>query len=313
MNYKKITMSVFSFLLLIALTSCGKYMSNQMLQSGKSPVFESPTDYGLTYEDVSFKTKDGITLSGWLINGQSDKVIIQSHFGVQSSRSGFTQKGKGMTKNALWNDDIHFLNQAKYLVDAGYSVLMYDLRNHGNSEQGSTEWITWGKDERKDVVAAVEFITNHDEYKNASIGLLSICMGAASTTNAYGLEPELKANPNVKAMIAVQPLTYDYFIESMSVPNFMKKSGTKYSEEKRGVQLSGESFLPYVKDISVPTLVIQNENDPMTNKDMVNQFYNDLSVEKDMLWLDLEKKRGAAYDWLGKTPKPILTWFNKYL
>ena len=268
----------------------GKQISNLMIKPGKSPVFETPEKYNLQYEDVTFKAKDGVDLSGWLIKGKNDKVIIQSHFGVQCSRCGFTQKGKGMMKNALWTSDIHFLKQAKYLVDAGYSVLMYDLRNHGNSGVGSKPWVTWGVDERLDVLAAVDFISNHKDYIGASIGLLSICMGASSSTFAYGLEKKLASNPNVKTMIAVQPLTYDFFVKAFGLPDFLVKSGNKYSHGKRGVDLSGDSFLPYVKDISVPTLVIQNENDPMTNLDMVKKFYNDLNVEKEMIMLDIEKK-----------------------
>lgn len=105
----------------------GKAISDLMIKPGKSPVFETPEKYGLDYEDVTFKTKDGLTLSGWLIKGGTDKVIIQSHFGVQCS-CGFTQEGKGMMKNALWTSDIHFLDQAKYLAEADYSVLMFDIR-----------------------------------------------------------------------------------------------------------------------------------------------------------------------------------------
>ena len=135
-----------------------------MIEPGKSPVYETPDKYNLKYEDVTFKTSDGVTLSGWLIKGATDKVIIQSHFGLQCSRCGFTIEGKGMMERSLWASDIHFLNQAKYLVEAGYSVLMYDMRNHGNSEQKG--WITWGKDERKDTVAAIQFIEKHDDYKN---------------------------------------------------------------------------------------------------------------------------------------------------
>lgn len=30
----------------------------------KSPVFGNPTDYGMKYEDVSFKASDGVKLSG---------------------------------------------------------------------------------------------------------------------------------------------------------------------------------------------------------------------------------------------------------
>lgn len=291
----------------------GKAISNLMIQPGKSPVFETPDKYGLEYEDVTFKASDGVLLSGWLVKGGTNKVIIQSHFGVQCSRCGFTQEGKGMMKNTLWTSDIHFLKQAKYLVEAGYSVLMYDLRNHGNSGAGKTPWVTWGIEERKDVLAAVDFISSHEVYSNADIGLLSICMGGSSTTFAYGLEPVLKDNPKVKSMIIVQPLTYDYFVQAMELPGFLVNSGNKYNQEKRGVDLTGDSFLPYAKDISVPTLVIQNQNDPMTNMDMVKQFYNDLQTEKEILWLDLEKKRGAAYDWITRNPENILGWFNKYL
>lgn len=289
----------------------GKFVSDMMVKPGKSPVFETPAKYNLDYEDITFKASDGVTLSGWMIKGGADKVIIQSHFGVQCSRCGFTQEGKGMMKNVLWTSDIHFLDQAKYLVDAGYSVLMYDMRNHGNSEQNG--WVTWGLEERKDVVAAIKYVTNNPTYKDANIGLLSICMGQGASTFAFGMEEEMRNFKNLKTMISVQPLTYDYFVKAMGMPGFLINAGNKYNKNKRDISLDGDSFLPYVKDINVPTLVIQNSNDPMTNMGMVDQYYNDLKVEKEMLKVDLEKKRGAAYAWLGKNPEPIIGWFNKYL
>jgi hypothetical protein len=111
------------------------YVADMMIKPGKSPVFNSPKDFGLEYEDVTFKASDGVTLSGWLVKGGADKVIIQSHFGVQCSRSGYSPEVQGMIK--MWDSDIEFLNQAKYLVDASYSVLMYDFRNHGESGAGA--------------------------------------------------------------------------------------------------------------------------------------------------------------------------------
>ncbi len=291
----------------------GKFVSDLMIKPGKSPVFDDPKKYELEYEDVTFKAKDGVKLSGWLIKGGTDKVIIQSHFGVQCSRCGYTQEGKGMMKNALWTSDIHFLEQARYLVDAGYSVLMFDLRNHGISGTGTTPWVTWGVEERKDILAAVDFISSHKRYKEAEIGHLSICMGQSATTFAYGMDDDLQKNEKIKAMISVQPLTYDYFVEAMGLPGFVINAGNRYNKEKRNVDLTGDSFLTYVKDISVPTLIIQNTNDPMTNMKMVKQYYKDLTVEKEMMWLDLEKKRGAAYDWIGKNPKKIVGWFDGYM
>ena len=144
------------------------YVADLMVKPGKSPVFNNPKDFGLEYEDVSFVSSDGATLSGWLVKGSTDKVIIQSHFGVQCSRAGYSPEVQGMIK--MWDKDIEFLNQAKYLVDAGYTVLMYDFRNHGESGSGPRPWITWGPEESKDVIAAVDFISHHPDYKDSEIG-----------------------------------------------------------------------------------------------------------------------------------------------
>ena len=79
----------------------GKAISDLMIKPGKSPVFDSPENYGLDYENVSFKEK--IELYGWIIKGSNDKVIIQSHFGVQCSRCGYTVEGKNFISKSLWN------------------------------------------------------------------------------------------------------------------------------------------------------------------------------------------------------------------
>ena len=70
----------------------GRMVSNMMINPGRSPVFETPKDFGLEFEDVEFRASDGVTLRGWLIKSGMDKVIIQSHFGVQCSRVGYTPR-----------------------------------------------------------------------------------------------------------------------------------------------------------------------------------------------------------------------------
>ncbi|MEM9276068.1 MAG: alpha/beta hydrolase [Cyanobacteria bacterium P01_F01_bin.143] len=289
----------------------GSYVADMMIAPGKSPVFNNPQDFGLDYEDVTFKSSDGVKLSGWLIKGGTDKVIIQSHFGVQCSRAGYTPQGKGFAP--LWKTDISFLNQARYLVDAGYSVLMYDFRNHGNSGAGTNPYVTWGIDEAKDAIAAVDFITNHPEYHNCTIGLLSICMGQSATTMAYGRDDGLQNYENIKVLISVQPLTYEKFVAALGFPKFVINRANKVIEQKTGIDFNENNFMPNVKDIKVPTLVIQNKNDPWTNRELVNEYCDRLNVEKELLWLDLGKQRAAGYDWIGKNPDKILEWFGKYM
>ena len=290
----------------------GNAISNMMIKPGLSPVFEGPADHGLDYEDVTFETVDGATLRGWLIKGGQDKVVIQTHFGVQCSRAGYTPQGKGMIK--LWPRDISFLRQARALVDRGYSVLMYDMRNHGESEAGDCPWVSWGPKEAQDVIAAVKYVSERDDYASASIGLLSICMGAAATTYAYGTgAQELVGNPRIKALVAVQPLHYKEFVKAFGIPGFLSKSGTRRSEERLGFNLEERTFLPDAGAIDVPTLVIQNRNDPWTNIDFVQRYYDGLTVEKEMSWLELSKDRAAAYDWLGTEPGAMIDFFDGYM
>lgn len=287
------------------------YLSNAIVKGGVSPVFDNPSDYGLEYEDVTFTASDGVSLSGWLVKGGSDKVIIQSHYGVQSSRSGYTPEGKGIGK--MWQENISFLKHVKFLVSKGYSVLMYDFRNHGESQAGTCPWVTWGPEESKDVVAAVEYISSHPEYKDAQIGLLSICMGAASSTYAFGERNGLNRFPNIKAMVAIQPLRYPDFIAALGLNNFIGRSVTKLNNKRTGIEMDKVSFMPDVKKISVPTLLVQNSNDEYLNKESIEEYYSELAVKKDLMWLDLGKKRAAGYDYLTRNPEKILSWFDSFI
>lgn len=286
-----------------------KYLTNMMTSGDRSPVYDDPENYGLNYENVTFKALDGVELSGWLLEGGSEKIIIQSHFGLQCSRAGYTPEGKGLVK---LKKEIAFLRQAKHFVAQGYSVLMYDFRNHGNSGRGPNKYAAWGSAEAQDVIAAVDFISRYPKYQKSGIGLLSICMGASATTFAYGMDNGLGNYPKIKALIAVQPLRYLDFMKALKIPDFLTRRVNRYNIKRGGADLS-VSFFDHVDRITVPTLVIQNENDPWTNLDSVKEYYNLLGVEKEMLWLDLEKNREAAYDWLGISPQRLTAFFDKYL
>lgn len=296
----------------------GNMIANTFIKPFQSPVFDEPQNYDLDYDNVNFKAKDGVELSGWLIKGDTGKVIIQSHFGVQCSRSGYIPKGKGLMKG--YDKDIEFLRQAKYLNEAGYTVLMYDFRNHGSSGEGTLPFVSWGEEEAKDVIAAVDYIASHPDYQHASIGLLSICMGQGASITAFAMEEGLKQYPQIKTMISVQPMDYACFVNAMGLPGFLINGTDKAIKKKTGRDFNATSWRPHVKEVSVPTLVIQNKNDGYLDEDFVNGVYDDLQVEKDILWIDIPKKKGgafpnraAAYDWLGENPEPILGWFNKHL
>lgn len=296
----------------------GRMLAKNLVMAGDAaPLFDNPTNYGLQYEDVSFRASDGINVKGWLIKGDTDKVIIQSHFGLFCCRAGYSNDVKRLAKG--YDSDVKFLRQAKYLNDAGYTVLMYDFRNHGESDEALGGYATYGLEEAKDLIAAVEFMTKHADYKDAKIGLLSICMGQGASVAAFGREDGLKNYKNIACMISVQPLDYPHFMKAMPMPGFVKGWANKYIKRNVDFDYMNNSWRPNVKDVTVPTLVIQNKNDGFLNKEFVEGVYNDLQVEKEMMWIEVPDKKNpafnrmAAYDWLGGNPEPILGWFDKYL
>ena len=89
--------------------------------------------------------------------------------------------------------------------------------------------------------------------------------------------------------------------------------GPRKSKEKLGFDLNERTFIAHAGSITVPTLVMQNRNDPWTDVNFVTAYYEGLQVEKELLWLDLEKSRAAAYDNLGRAPQQIGVFFAKHM
>ena len=94
-------------------------------------------------------------LSGWQLNVNADEVIIITHFGYRANRYGYQVK-RQLRLTRPYKHEIEFAKVARRLIDAGYYVLMYDLRNRGESEKSKLGVGTGGVDERHDVFGAVE-------------------------------------------------------------------------------------------------------------------------------------------------------------
>ncbi|MBJ7336763.1 alpha/beta fold hydrolase [Mycolicibacterium sp.] len=278
--------------------------------AGDSPVFENPSDYGLIYDDVTFTADDGVPLSGWLIPGARSEVIIQTHFGGICSRAGYTPDGRG--DRPPWPQPIHFLRHIEALVAEGYSVLAYDMRNHGDSGPDPAGKLTSGVREASDVLAAVRFVTGRPEYAHAPIGLLSLCMGANATTYAFGMTPGLTTVANIRALIAIQPLLTVDQLRAMRVPDAIIEPANELNQRQGGADLRA-SFLPAVARIRVPTMLVQNTNDPMLNRRSIDAFYDLLDVEKEMTWVDLESARLAAYDYFANDPTGMIRFFDAHV
>src|SRR3954447_21893479 len=107
-------------------------MTKLMLRSHRTPLTRTPADAGLPYEDVTFQASDGVSLAGWFIPGPAapGPVVVWVH-GWMWNRLGNTA---GQTP--VPDRDVDFLPATTALHEAGFHVLMFDLRGHGESASG---------------------------------------------------------------------------------------------------------------------------------------------------------------------------------
>jgi pimeloyl-ACP methyl ester carboxylesterase len=123
-------------------------------------------------ENVSFKSTDGVTLSGWLLHGPRHSApVVLCH-------------DLGESKNAV-------MNIAIALNKAGFTVLAFDFRGHGQSGGNAS---TLGVDESRDVIGAVDFIANlsKDDVDARKIGVFGAGMGAHAAVLAAADRPAVR-------------------------------------------------------------------------------------------------------------------------
>ncbi len=130
----------------------------------------TPMDMGMAYEDVQLTTSDGIQLAGWYIPSQNGAAIIALH-GFNGNRT-------------------HVLPQTQILQQAGYGVLLFDMRTMGESG-GKIFHHGWGGD--LDVAPAVAFLQSRPDVDANRIGILGLSSGGITALNAAANLPELRA------------------------------------------------------------------------------------------------------------------------
>lgn len=106
--------------------------------------------------NVSFQSKSGSTLVGWYLVGKKDKGGVLLLHGVKANR-------------------LQMVARARFLHQAGYSVLLFDFQGHGES---LGEKVTFGYLEALDAEAAYAFLRNKLQHK--SIGVIGVSLGGAA-------------------------------------------------------------------------------------------------------------------------------------
>ncbi len=182
-------------------------MTKLMYNGRRAPLTRTPAEAGLEYEDAAFQSTDGIGLKGWFLpSGKEGKspAVVFVHGWM------WNRMGNIAHQTPVEDADVDFLPAAKALHDAGFNVLLFEVRRHGESEPGKGP-ISYGPVEARDYIGAVRYLRSRPDVDGERIGAIGCSMGGNIVM--YGT-PECQP---IKAILAIQPTKLAVFNA-----NFMK-------------------------------------------------------------------------------------------
>ena len=292
-----------------------KRVAKMIADTRRSPIYRRPEDYDLEYENITFPSADGITLEGWYLPSKtpSNKLIICNHFSP-GNRYGYAGHLKGWRQAGGF--EVNFLPKYKALVEAGYNVLTYDLRNHGTSAPAQNGGYNPGLFEYKDVLGSLNYARSNPKTKDMEIHLQSMCLGGNSTLVAMRKHPDAFAG--VKSMILIQPISGDALVRKLTKNMRLGKKGyasfEKHYREIWGFRIEDSSPQKDAPFVTMPTLVVQVREDAFTYaEEDVQAIYDAIPVsDKDLLWIEGTTQRFRGYQHFSEHPEQMLAWYDAH-
>lgn len=285
----------------------------------RSFIHKTPDDHGMTgWYDLSIPSDDGTPLEAWYIpakGGDSDKLVIFNHASPMC-RSGFPGHFGPPWSNRD-DGEIDFVLQYKHLTDAGYNVLTYDLRNHGNSSSANNGLSGLGQWEWRDCVGVKKYVDSHPKLSRMKVALFSQCLGGISQYVAIARHPELFTN--VRCMCSPMVPTPEGLIERalqhMGLPQYRELVDLELL--KMGAFTLHECSLRiHAPQVKMPVLMWQVHDDARVSNPRDAQETFDLlgSREKELIWIEGTTQRFKdGYNWFGRHPTAVLRFLEKHM
>ncbi len=242
--------------LLVAYLGVSAYAANALTRPARTidKVKYNPGVYGLTYEEVTYPSRDdGLEIAAWYIpSAENQRAIILVHGYNNSRTNGFLDE---------------FVAFGSKLQQAGFSIMMIDLRGHGESADAR---FTFGVSERRDVLGAVDWLEGRG-YQPGRIGVLGYSLGAGSVIGAAAEEPDIGAIWGDSLFADIKPVLEGGWTSLSGLPQPFLYSTEAFVRILYGFDISASRPIEDIGKISPrPIFLTHCQNDqliPVSNLD----------------------------------------------
>ncbi len=225
-----------------------------------------PSDLGLKYEEITFKSADGIKLSGWFIpNNKAKATVIVMH--------GYPA------------DKANLLGIAEFLAK-DFNVFLFDFRSFGKSEGSYT---TVGYLEKNDLLGAIEYLRK--EKNITKIGLYGFSLGGAVAliTNHENVKAIVTDSAYARLSHMVQHMYRIFFVFKYPLTYLTKLYGIIFLK----INVDDVNPVDNIKNLKVPILIIHAEKDSQIPINEAYLLHN--ANKKAELWIVENAEHGMTH------------------
>ncbi|MFN0201163.1 MAG: alpha/beta hydrolase [Bacteroidia bacterium] len=185
-------------------------------------------------QNVNIRTSDKLQLSAWYLDNASPRAIILLS-GIRANR-------------------LAQISRAEFYLKKGFSVLMPDLRGTGESEG---ERVTFGWEERKDVLACVKYLQEKGFSHIAADGQ---SLGAATIVYAH---QEFQDFDFVVLESCYDNIThaFQHRIEHYPLPYFLFRPVVYFTENALQTQAAHLAPDSLIRKVKCPTLLLAGDEE----------------------------------------------------
>jgi pimeloyl-ACP methyl ester carboxylesterase len=239
------------FFFLVLLPVAGSFLITNSRFHYRERGQTDPAALGLHVTDVEFTSSDGISLKGWWSPGDASKAVIIFIHGLNRSR-------------------LELLERAADANMRGYGVLLFDLRNHGESGRAYT---TIGVFESRDVCAASNFV-RHEAAARPQV-LWGVSMGASSGILAAKQCPGFQAIISDSSFLSFRETIAHHLNLIFRLPSFpIANLIVAITAIRTGLNPDDGDVEAAVRQINVPILFVAGGKDRRMPPELAERMMN---------------------------------------
>ncbi len=205
------------------------FMQPTFLYGPVREVSHTPSELGLDFEDVVFKSADGLELSGWYIPAEKPE-------------HGAREPGHEMTVlfcHGNGGNMCHRLDSINIFHNLGLNCFIFDYRGYGNSEGKPSEQGTY-----HDVMAAYKWLTEEKKIPAADIIIFGRSLGGS-------IAAQLASKVEASALIIESTFTSYADVGRKFYPYMPVRWFARFSY----------STIDYIKEVNCPVMIIHSRGD----------------------------------------------------